>query len=155
MDSTQQLLKNQLIHMYKISEFIRISMVYDLVCLAVLSPEIFCVEDVKKRNKEFVFFLEKDYELLLFLNEQLEKSEHLDNFESFLNLLDENQKLEAILNFNNAEYCSYFDCTLDFIWSNGQEKLLSILENQSNYISTYNKICENNKKIEKIKRMEM
>lgn len=151
-----QLLKKRILEASKISEIIRISTIYDLIYLKLFNYHLLKDKEVSKRNWEYINFLNKDYDLLRYLMIKMESEEWTNsNIQPLLNLLEENQKLEISISYNISEYLSFFDNNLSFIWDDEEELEEEILENHNEYALFYNCINANNRKIEKIKRMEM
>ena len=155
MEKSYQLLKEKLLIGYKTSMDIRVSLIYDLLNDMLLNNKLYENETVCLRYKIYIEFLNLDCSLLSYLNTIIEDKKDITKIEILLNILEENQKLEITYSSNLAEYMCYIDENRNFMWESEKERNQEILDNQSEYQILFNRINMNNKKIEKIKRMEM
>lgn len=158
MEDSYQLLKDKLLISYQTSMDIRVSLLYDLLSDVLFSKDMSKIYDnevIRFRYSIYIKFLNMDCELLSYLNSIINDINNFTKIEELLNILEENQKLEMTYSSNLAEYMCYTDESRSFMWQNQKEINQEILDNQDEYKKLYNRINMNNKKIEKIKRMEM
>ena len=158
MEKSYQLLKDKLLISYQTSMDIRVSLLYDLLNDILFSKnmsKIYDNEVIRFRYSIYIDFLNMDCKLLSYLNSIINDNSNFTKIQTLLNILEENQKLEITYSSNLAEYMCYTDESRSFMWKNSKEMNQEILDNQAEYRNLFNRINMNNKKIEKIKRMEM
>lgn len=149
-----QIFNRDILRTYFISEEIRTVIVTDMLDLILNNTYLIFDEKIMKRFGMMSQFMNQEYSNLQFLIEKIDQLEcdglELTDLYDIHNIIIENQELEMICNGSIADYIILNDQT-DISFSLETE----IIENEAIFHDIRNEIIENNKQIEKIKRMEM